>query len=128
SANDASLPPLAGSAVSHVEAGADAVCPSDMMDGRIGAVRVALDAAGFDATPIVAYSAKYASAFYGPFREVADSTPAFGDRRTYQLDPANAREALREIELDVSEGADVVMVKPALTNLDVIRTARERVG
>jgi porphobilinogen synthase len=124
--NDTSLPLLARAAVSHVEAGADAVCPSDMMDGRIGAVRTALDGAGFDATPIVAYSAKYASAFYGPFREAADSTPAFGDRRAYQLDPANAREALREIELDVSEGADVVMVKPALPNLDVLRAARER--
>jgi porphobilinogen synthase len=124
--NDASLPLLARAAVSHVEAGADAVCPSDMMDGRIGAVRGALDGAGFDATPIVAYSAKYASAFYGPFREAADSTPAFGDRRSYQLDPANGREALREIELDVSEGADVVMVKPALPNLDVIRAARQR--
>jgi porphobilinogen synthase len=97
-----------------------------MMDGRIGAVRTALDRGGFEATPVVAYSAKYASAFYGPFREAAESAPAFGDRRSYQLDPANAREALREIELDVAEGADMVMVKPALPNLDVIRAARER--
>jgi porphobilinogen synthase len=124
--NDASLPLLVRTAVSHAEAGADAVCPSDMMDGRVGAVRAALDRGGFEATPVVAYSAKYASAFYGPFREAAESTPAFGDRRSYQLDPANAREALREIELDVAEGADMVMVKPALPNLDVIRAARER--
>ena len=124
--NDATLPLLARAAVSHVEAGADAVCPSDMMDGRIGAVRAALDGAGFDGTPIVAYSAKYASAFYGPFREAAESAPAFGDRRSYQLDPANVREAVREVELDLAEGADVVMIKPALPNLDVIRAARDR--
>jgi porphobilinogen synthase len=124
--NDTTLELLARTAVSHVEAGADAVCPSDMMDGRIGAVRSALDESGFDATPIVAYSAKYASAFYGPFREAAESAPAFGDRRGYQLDPANVREALRECELDVDEGADVLMIKPALPNLDVIRAARER--
>ena len=124
--NDATLDLLARTAVSHAEAGADAVCPSDMMDGRVGAVRAALDDAGFAETPIVAYSAKYASAFYGPFREAADSTPAFGDRRGYQMDPANVREALRECELDVSEGADVVMVKPALPYLDVIRAVRER--
>ena len=119
--NDATLDLLARSAVSHVEAGADAVCPSDMMDGRVTAIREALPE-----TPIVAYSAKYASAFYGPFREAADSAPSFGDRRGYQMDPANVREALRECELDVAEGADVIMVKPALPYLDVIRAARER--
>jgi len=124
--NDESLELIARTAVSHVEAGADAVCPSDMMDGRVGAVRSALDDAGLTHTPIVAYSAKYASAFYGPFREAAESAPSFGDRRGYQMDPANVREALREIALDVSEGADVVMVKPALPYLDVIRAARER--
>ena len=123
--NDASLELLARTAVSHAEAGADVVCPSDMMDGRVAAIRGALDDAGFGATPIVAYSAKYASAFYGPFREAAESTPAFGDRRGYQMDPANVREALRECELDVAEGADVLMVKPALPYLDVIRAARE---
>jgi porphobilinogen synthase len=123
--NDASLELLARTAVSHAEAGADAVCPSDMMDGRVAAIRGALDDADFGATPIVAYSAKYASAFYGPFREAAESTPAFGDRRGYQMDPANVREALRECELDVAEGADVLMVKPALPYLDVIRAARE---
>jgi porphobilinogen synthase len=119
--NDASLDLLARTAVSHVEAGADVVCPSDMMDGRVAAIREALPE-----TPIVAYSAKYASAFYGPFREAADSTPSFGDRRGYQMDPANVREALRECELDIAEGADVIMVKPALPYLDVIRAARER--
>ena len=124
--NDESLELLVRTAVSHVEAGADAVCPSDMMDGRVGAIRGGLDDAGFDATPIVAYSAKYASAFYGPFREAAESTPAFGDRRAYQMDPANVREALRECELDLAEGADVLMVKPALPNLDVVRAVRER--
>jgi porphobilinogen synthase len=124
--NDATLELLARTAVSHVEAGADAVCPSDMMDGRVGALRRALDDAGFQNTPVVAYSAKYASAFYGPFREAADSTPAFGDRRGYQMDPANVREALRECELDVAEGADVLIVKPALPNLDVIRAVRAR--
>jgi porphobilinogen synthase len=125
-ANDETLELLARTAVSHAEAGADAVCPSDMMDGRVGAIRAALDDAGFETTPIVAYSAKYASAFYGPFREAAESAPAFGDRRGYQMDPANVREALRECELDLAEGADVLMVKPALPNLDVIRAARER--
>jgi porphobilinogen synthase len=125
-ANDETLELLARTAVSHVEAGADAVCPSDMMDGRVGAIRAALDDAGFEATPIVAYSAKYASAFYGPFREAAESAPAFGDRRGYQMDPANVREALRECELDLAEGADVLMVKPALPNLDVIRAVRDR--
>jgi porphobilinogen synthase len=119
--NDETLELLARTAVSHVEAGADAVCPSDMMDGRIAAVREALPD-----TPIVAYSAKYASSFYGPFREAADSAPAFGDRRSYQMDPANVREALRECELDAAEGADVIMIKPALPYLDVIRAARER--
>ena len=119
--NDETLELLARTAAGHVEAGADAVCPSDMMDGRVAAVREALPE-----TPIVAYSAKYASAFYGPFREAADSAPAFGDRRSYQMDPANVREALRECELDVAEGADVIMIKPALPYLDVIRAARER--
>jgi len=123
--NDQSLELLARSAVSHVEAGADVVAPSDMMDGRVGAIREALDDRGFESTPILAYSAKYASAFYGPFREAADSTPAFGDRRGYQMDPANVREALREAELDIEEGADAVMVKPALPYLDVIRAVRE---
>ena len=119
--NDESLDLLVRTAVSHVEAGADVVAPSDMMDGRVGAIREALPQ-----TPIVAYSAKYASAFYGPFREAADSAPAFGDRRGYQMDPPNVREALRECELDVAEGADVLMVKPALPYLDVIRAVRER--
>jgi porphobilinogen synthase len=125
-ANDETLELLARTAVSHVEAGADAVAPSDMMDGRVAALRGALDDAGFQATPIVSYSAKYASAFYGPFREAAGSAPAFGDRRGYQMDPANVREALRECELDVREGADMLMVKPALPNLDIIRAVRER--
>ena len=123
--NDETLELLARTAVSHVEAGADAVAPSDMMDGRVGAIREALDDAGHDSIPIVAYSAKYASAFYGPFREAAGSAPSFGDRRGYQMDPANVREALREAELDVAEGADVLMVKPALPCLDVIRAVRE---
>src|SRR5213593_1938046 len=123
--NDATLELLARTAVSHAEAGADAVCPSDMMDGRVGAIRSALDDAGHSEMPIVAYSAKYASAFYGPFRDAADSAPAFGDRRGYQMNPANVREALRECELDLAEGADVLMVKPALPNLDVIRAVRE---
>jgi porphobilinogen synthase len=119
--NDATLELIARTAVSHVEAGVDVVCPSDMMDGRVGAIRELLPH-----TPIVAYSAKYASAFYGPFREVADSAPTFGDRRGYQLDPGNVREALRECEQDIAEGADVVMIKPALPYLDVIRAARDR--
>ncbi len=118
--NDESLDLIARTAVSHVEAGADVVAPSDMMDGRVAAIRDALPE-----TPIIAYSAKYASAFYGPFREAADSAPSFGDRRSYQLDPANLREALRECELDVQEGADVLMVKPALPYLDVIRAVRD---
>ena len=125
-ANDATLELLARTAVSHVEAGADVVAPSDMMDGRVAALRAALDDAGFAETAIVSYAAKYASAFYGPFREAAESAPSFGDRRGYQLDPANVREALRECELDVAEGADALIVKPALPNLDVIRAARER--
>jgi porphobilinogen synthase len=123
--NDRSLEPLARTAVSHVEAGADAVAPSDMMDGRVGAIREALDDHGYDETPVIAYSAKYASAYYGPFREAAESTPAFGDRRGYQMDPANVREALRECELDIDEGADMIMVKPALPCLDVIRAVRD---
>ena len=123
--NDASAELIARTAVSHARAGADVVAPSDMMDGRIGAVRRALDDEGFSATPIVAYSAKFASAFYGPFREAADSTPAFGDRRAYQMDPANGDEAVREALLDVQEGADIVMVKPALAYLDVIRRVKD---
>jgi porphobilinogen synthase len=125
-ANDDTLELLARTAVSHVEAGADAVAPSDMMDGRVAALRAALDGAGYESAPILSYAAKYASAFYGPFREAADSAPAFGDRRGYQMDPANVREALRECELDVREGADLLMVKPALPNLDVIRAVRGR--
>jgi porphobilinogen synthase len=124
--NDVSLELLARTAVSHAEAGADAVAPSDMMDGRIGAVRGSLDAEGFEHLPIVAYSAKYASALYGPFREAAGTTPAFGDRKSYQMDPPNVREALRECELDLAEGADALMIKPALAYLDVIAAARER--
>jgi len=123
--NDQTLDLLARTAVSHVEAGADVVAPSDMMDGRVGAIREALDDRDYESTPILAYSAKYASAFYGPFREAADSTPSFGDRRSYQMDPANVREALREAELDIEEGADAVMIKPALPYLDVIRAVRE---
>jgi porphobilinogen synthase len=123
--NDLTLELLAKTALSHAQAGADAVAPSDMMDGRVGALRAQLDAEGHKDLPIVAYSAKFASAFYGPFREAADSTPAFGDRRTYQMDPANAEEAVREALLDVQEGADVVMVKPALAYLDVIRRVKE---
>ena len=124
--NDATLDLLAHTAVSHAEAGADIVAPSDMMDGRVGAIRAALDDAGFSETPILSYAAKYASAFFGPFREAADSAPQFGDRRGYQMDPANAREAMREIELDVEEGADGIMVKPALPYLDIIARARQR--
>jgi porphobilinogen synthase len=123
--NDQSVELLARTAVSHVEAGADVVAPSDMMDGRVGAIREALDDNRFESTPILAYSAKYASAFYGPFRVAADSTPSFGDRRGYQMDPANVREALRECELDIEEGADAIMIKPALAYLDVIRAARD---
>ncbi len=126
--NDASVDLLARVAVSHVEAGADIVAPSDMMDGRVAAIRDALDDAGFIEAPIMAYSAKYASAFYGPFREAAESTPQFGDRRSYQMDPANAVEALREVGLDVDEGADIVMVKPALPYLDVIARIKQEFG
>ncbi|HEY4231106.1 MAG TPA: porphobilinogen synthase, partial [Thermoanaerobaculia bacterium] len=124
--NDATLPLLARVAVSHARAGADVVAPSDMMDGRVAAIRTALDGASFPHVAILAYSAKSASAFYGPFREAADSAPKFGDRRGYQMDPANRREAMREIALDLDEGADAVMVKPALAYLDVIREARQR--
>jgi porphobilinogen synthase len=126
--NDPTLELLARTAVSHAEAGADLVAPSDMMDGRVGAIREALDEAGYLETPIMAYSAKYASAFYGPFREAADSTPQFGDRRSYQMDPANGIEAMREIALDIDEGADIVMVKPALPYLDVISRAKSDFG
>jgi len=124
-ANDRTLEVLAEQAVSHATAGADMVAPSDMMDGRVSAIRSALDQAAFEDIPIMAYSAKYASAFYGPFREAAGSTPQFGDRRSYQMDAPNSREAVREIELDIEEGADIVMVKPALSYLDVISKARE---
>jgi porphobilinogen synthase len=124
--NDPTLKLLADAAVSHVRAGADMVAPSDMMDGRVAAIRQALDGEGFANTPIMAYSAKYASGFYGPFREAADSTPKFGDRKSYQMDSPNAREALREIALDIEEGADIVMVKPALAYLDIIVRAREQ--
>jgi porphobilinogen synthase len=125
--NDLTLELLARAAISHAEAGADAVAPSDMMDGRVGAIRNQLDSEGYGELPIIAYSAKFASAFYGPFREAAESTPAFGDRRGYQMDPANAREAVREAQIDVEEGADVVMVKPALPYLDVIARVRDAV-
>ncbi len=124
--NDTSVEWLAAAAVSHARAGADIVAPSDMMDGRVAGIRKALDAAGFSNIPIMSYAAKFASGFYGPFREAADSTPQFGDRRSYQMDPANAREAMREIELDLEEGADMIMVKPALPYLDLIRMARDR--
>ena len=124
--NDPSLDLLSRMAVSTARSGADVIAPSDMMDGRVGAIREALDEAGYASTPIMAYSAKYASAFYGPFREAADSAPQFGDRRGYQMDPANGLEALREVEADIEESADIVMVKPALPYLDVIRAVRER--
>jgi porphobilinogen synthase len=124
--NDATLEWLAASAVSHARAGADIVAPSDMMDGRVAAIRRALDAAGFVKTPILSYAAKYASVFYGPFREAAESAPQFGDRRSYQMDPPNAREAMREIALDIEEGADMIMVKPAMPYLDIVRMARDR--
>ncbi|HLG96497.1 MAG TPA: porphobilinogen synthase [Bryobacteraceae bacterium] len=124
--NDPTLEWLAKSAVSHARAGADMVAPSDMMDGRVAAMRKSLDQAGFLNTPILSYAAKYASVFYGPFREAAESTPQFGDRRSYQMDPSNAREAMREIELDLEEGADMIMVKPAMPYLDIIRQARDR--
>jgi porphobilinogen synthase len=125
--NDETLPLLAGMASACAEAGADIVAPSDMMDGRVGALRVALDMQGMTDVAIMAYSAKYSSAYYGPFREAADSAPSFGDRGSYQMDPRNAVEALREVELDLEEGADIVMVKPALAYLDIIRRVREMV-
>ena len=124
--NDASLELLARTSVSLARAGVDVIAPSDMMDGRVGAIRTALDEAGFENTPILSYAAKFASGFYGPFREAADSAPQFGDRRSYQMDPANLHEAMREIELDIEEGADMIMVKPAMPYLDVIAAARER--
>jgi porphobilinogen synthase len=124
--NDASLELLARTSVSLARSGADVIAPSDMMDGRVGAIRGALDQAGFENTPILSYAAKFASGFYGPFREAADSAPQFGDRRSYQMDPANMREAMREIELDIEEGADMIMVKPAMPYLDVIAAARDR--
>jgi porphobilinogen synthase len=124
-ANDLTLDLLCRAALSHVEAGADVVAPSDMMDGRVGAIREALDGKGYTQVPIMAYAAKYASSFYGPFREAVDSTPQFGDRRSYQMDPPNVREALREVRLDIEEGADIVMVKPALPYLDVIYRVRQ---
>jgi porphobilinogen synthase len=123
--NDITLDWLAKSSVSHARAGADVVAPSDMMDGRVGAIRAALDEAGFEKTPILSYAAKYASCFYGPFRDAAESAPQFGDRRSYQMDPPNAREAMREIALDLEEGADMIMVKPAMPYLDIIRMARD---
>jgi porphobilinogen synthase len=126
--NDVTLEMLASTAVSHAEAGADMVAPSDMMDGRVGAIRAALDAEGYAEVPIMAYSAKYASAYYGPFRDAADSAPAFGDRRAYQMDPANGEEALREVALDIGEGADIVMVKPALAYMDIIRRVKDEFG
>jgi porphobilinogen synthase len=123
--NDPTLELLAKEAVSHVKAGADMVAPSDMMDGRVEAIRIALDGEGFPEIPIMSYAAKYASAFYGPFRDAAESVPQFGDRRSYQMDPANRREALKEVALDIEEGADIVMVKPAMTYLDIISDIRE---
>jgi porphobilinogen synthase len=127
-ANDATVEQLVTTALSHAAAGADIVAPSDMMDGRIGAIRTALDAEGFTDTAIMSYAAKYCSAFYAPFRDAADSAPAFGDRRSHQMDPANVEEALREVELDLAEGADIVMVKPAMTYLDVIARVKSEFG
>jgi porphobilinogen synthase len=127
-ANDPTVDQLARTAVSHAAAGADIVAPSDMMDGRVGAIRAALDDRGFDQVAIMAYSAKYCSAFYGPFRDAAASAPKFGDRRSHQMDPANADEALREVEQDIEEGADMVMVKPAVPYLDVVRRVKDRFG
>jgi porphobilinogen synthase len=124
--NDITLDWLAKTALSHARAGADMVAPSDMMDGRVAAIRKTLDANGYSQTPILSYAAKFASAFYGPFREAAESAPQFGDRRSYQMDPANGREAMREIELDLEEGADMIMVKPAMPYLDLICQARQR--
>ncbi len=125
--NDASLDLLAKTAISHARAGADMVAPSDMMDGRVAEIREGLDESGFSHVPIMAYSAKYCSAFYGPFRQAADSAPKFGDRRTYQMDPANAQEAIREVTMDIQEGADIIMVKPALAYLDVIYRVRQEI-
>jgi porphobilinogen synthase len=124
--NDATLELLAREALSHAKAGADMVAPSDMMDGRVAVIRETLDEEGFAETPIMSYAAKYASAFYGPFREAAESTPQFGDRRSYQMDPANRREAMKEVALDIEEGADIVMVKPAMTYLDIISDVRQQ--
>ena len=124
--NDATLPLLAEQAVSHAQAGADVVAPSGMMDGMVAAIRGGLDAAGYTHVPVLSYAAKFASAYYGPFREAAESTPAFGDRRTYQMDPANGAEALREVEIDLAEGADFVIVKPALAYLDIVRRVKDR--
>jgi len=126
--NDVSLELLAHTALSHVEAGADMVAPSDMMDGRVAAIRSTLDEGGFETTPVMSYAAKYASSFYGPFREAADSTPQFGDRRSYQMDPPNVLEALREVALDIEEGADIVMVKPAMAYFDVIKSVKDEFG
>ncbi len=126
--NDATLELLAREAVTHAQAGADMIAPSDMMDGRVGAIRLALDANGFEHVPIMSYAAKYSSAFYGPFREAAESTPAFGDRRAYQMDPANSSEALREVAQDMAEGADILMVKPAGAYLDIIRRVKDVTG
>ncbi len=126
--NDVTLELLAQTAVSHAEAGTDMVAPSDMMDGRVAAIRSALDAEGYTRVPIMSYAAKYASAYYGPFRDAADSTPSFGDRRAYQMDPANSDEALREVALDIDEGADIVMVKPALAYMDIIRRVKDEFG
>jgi porphobilinogen synthase len=126
--NDPSLQLLAKTALSHAEAGADIIAPSDMMDGRVRAIRQALDKSGFNHTPILSYAAKYASAYYGPFRDAAESAPQFGDRRSYQMDPANAEEALREVALDLAEGADMVMVKPAMPYLDIIRRVKDEFG
>ncbi|HEY2921809.1 MAG TPA: porphobilinogen synthase [Candidatus Binatia bacterium] len=126
--NDSTLELLTKEALSHARAGADIIAPSDMMDGRVGAIRKALDGNGFTQTPIMAYAAKYASGFYGPFREAAESTPQFGDRRSYQMDPANSDEALREVEMDIREGADIVMVKPAMAYLDIIYRVKQKFG
>jgi porphobilinogen synthase len=126
--NDSTLELLVKESLSHARAGADIVAPSDMMDGRVGAIRQALDQNGFAQTAIMAYAAKYASGFYGPFREAAESTPQFGDRRSYQMDPANSDEALREVEMDIREGADIVMVKPAMTYLDVVYRVKQKFG
>ena len=125
--NDVTLPLLARTALSHADAGADIIAPSDMMDGRIGVIRTALDENRYENVPIMSYAAKYASAFYGPFREAAQSTPQFGDRRSYQMDAGNRREALREVRLDLNEGADIIMVKPALPYLDIVREVRDAV-